>query len=48
MGTGIKSDATAKSEKKATNMIIPFMFISTRIRLLQEQLNHNKPCCFFV
>ena len=25
-GTGIKSDATAKSEKK-TNMISPFMFI---------------------
>jgi hypothetical protein len=28
MGTGIKSEATAKSEKKA-NTIIPFTFIST-------------------
>jgi hypothetical protein len=28
MGTGIKSEATAKSEKKA-NTIMPFTFIST-------------------
>jgi hypothetical protein len=46
-GTGTKSDATANSEKK-TNMISPFMFISTRIRLMREQMNHNKRCCLFV
>jgi hypothetical protein len=29
-------------------MISPFMFISTRIRLMREQSNHNKRCCLFV
>jgi len=48
MGTGIKSDATAKSEKKA-NMIIPFMvYFDSFVRPLQGQAIHNKRCCFFV
>ncbi|MBY9021737.1 MAG: hypothetical protein KGD67_11830, partial [Candidatus Lokiarchaeota archaeon] len=47
IGTGIRSEATVKSEKKII-VISPFKFIPSLIDVFVDKKNNNKPYCFFV